>query len=867
MVEGEKYNFKKAKDIGFCCRSRYLAGHPELKIIYDIVEDSISYENSILTFNLKSPLEPSPFLKFLLRFLDNSTFNIYLTEINPIKRRFRMKPLKSLRHPILSFSRSEGSLFVSSQDSSLRIQIFFSPFSLKVLKNQKEIITINSDSLLNFERYREKNEKMAHKPPVFIDATGVLTEANQWEDSFQGNSEGIKYGPSSVGVDFTFMDTQVLCGLPEHSDSVFLQDTYEIDPYRLFNLDVYAYPLSSTASIYGSIPFIFSKTVGLYWANPSETFLDIKSDPNSQTKRVHWFSECNSIDFYLFLSDSPTETIEKFTLFTGRPSFPPKFSLGYHQSRWNYFTQTEVLSLLHSFSKHLIPIDVIWLDIEYTDNKNYFTWDLKQFPSPIYLQDQLALNGIRLVCIIDPHFRYDPVSEVGRILKEEGILVKHENGEDFVGQCWSGTSAWVDFFNSKAREIWAGLYSLSNFRNSTTNLHIWNDMNEPSVFGQCEITFPRSCVHFGSVENREVHNMYGKMMQKATFKGLLKRSQGFFRPFLLSRSFFVGSQKYGAVWTGDNNSTWGYLKASVSMCLSIASCGISLCGADIGGFTGEPSEELMKRWHQLGAFLPFYRVHSNKHTKHREPWCYTVETMRNIRKSIIGRYVLLPYWYTLFYLYSEKGTPAIQSLFIRFPNQKNWEKIDEQYFVGDSLMVCPVLQPGLEALDVKLPPGRWFNYLDYDEIPSGSYQYSLCPDHIPIFIYAGGVIPTQSPGLSTMFMDSNPYTYIIALDFDYKAKGNVFLDDGESFEYKKTENFCFGQILMENLKIEYKVKGTFKQAGTLRSLFILGLPTTSVSIKSKTPSIEIEGLIVLNKVLEIHLKGFPMNQSWEIQLE
>lgn len=174
-------------------------------------------------------------------------------------------------------------------------------------------------------------------------------------------------------------------------------------------------------------------------------------------------------------------------------------------------------------------------------------------------------------------------------------------------------------------------------------------MNEPSVFRGPELTMQKNAIHHGNWEHRELHNLYGFYQQMATAEGLIQRAKGKERPFVLTRSFFAGSQKYGAVWTGDNTAEWSYLKISIPMLLTLSITGISFCGADVGGFIGNPEAELLVRWYQAGAYQPFFRGHATMNTKRREPWLFGEEYTRPIREAMRERYALLPYWYSLFY--------------------------------------------------------------------------------------------------------------------------------------------------------------------------------------------------------------------------
>lgn len=182
--------------------------------------------------------------------------------------------------------------------------------------------------------------------------------------------------------------------------------------------------------------------------------------------------------------------------------------------------QEEVVEVVRQFDAHNMPVDVVWLDIDYTHNYEYFTWDPVRFSKPIELQAILASLGRKLVSIIDPHIRVNPNYFVYREAAERGYFLKHADGSQFFGDCWPGNSSWLDFVNPEAFNFYANLYDVSRFNGSTDDLYIWNDMNEPSVFNipEHENTAPGDLVHYGGIKHRDIHNVYGALQIAATYK-------------------------------------------------------------------------------------------------------------------------------------------------------------------------------------------------------------------------------------------------------------------------------------------------------------------------------------------------------------
>lgn len=325
-------------------------------------------------------------------------------------------------------------------------------------------------------------------------------------------------------------------------------------------------------------------------------------------------------------------------------------------------SQEDFLEVNANFDKHQIPLDNLWLDIEHTQGKKYFTWDMAAFPDPEEMISSLIER--KTVVIVDPHLKKDDAYPLYVQLREEAELAVSNPGtgaQIFEGDCWPGQSIWPDFVNPLTRIWWRKQFLLGTHPGQTNSTFIWNDMNEPSVFSGPEITMNKDLRHVGgTVEHRDVHNIYGHYMQRATFEGLLHRKQDQERPFVLTRAAYAGSQRFGAKWTGDNKADWSHLAVSVPMLLSLSLAGMPFVGADVGGFFGDPDPELLARWYQVGALQPFFRAHAHIDTKRREPWLLPEPYFSTVREAIRLRYRLLPYIYYLFVESARGGKPIVR---------------------------------------------------------------------------------------------------------------------------------------------------------------------------------------------------------------
>jgi alpha 1,3-glucosidase len=331
------------------------------------------------------------------------------------------------------------------------------------------------------------------------------------------------------------------------------------------------------------------------------------------------------------------------------------------------------------------------------------------------------------------------------------------------------------------------------FKEQSKEVGIWNDMNEPSVFNGPEITMLKDNLHYGGWEHRDVHNLYGHMHIMGTYDGLLRRGAGSLRPFILTRSHFAGSQRYAAVWTGDNMAEWGHLEASIKMCLSLSVAGISFCGADIGGFFGNPEAELFERWYQTAAFQPFMRSHAHIDTKRREPWLYPEDSKLVIRDALRKRYSFLPMWYTMFYEHERSGFPIMRPLLTHYPLDKNCFANDNSFLLQDRLLVRPVMTKSVNKVEVYFPAKSekeadiWYDIDDYRKIDKAGVE-SVAVDayKIPVYQRGGTIIPKKERiRRASTLMKDDPYTLVVAVDKNKSAKGTLYIDDEKSFEYRQ----------------------------------------------------------------------------------
>lgn len=753
--------------------------------------------------------------------LKGNKFHFEIDEKTPLKPRYRVTDVLVKEPTYETIKVDSTSSVITVHSGENKAVVHFVPFTIDFYQGSTLVTSINSRGLMNFEHLRKKPEH--HQQPQEEGEDNNVESKNEnpdddpgaWEENFKGHHDSKPNGPTAIALDFTFHQANILFGIPEHADSFSLKNTAGGDPYRLYNLDVFEYELNSKMALYGSVPVIYGhgadSTSGIYWQNAAETWVDIagisteqnvvssivnfvsgsgKQDPPS----AHFMSESGIIDVFVLLGPSPSDAFRQYTDLTGSGNLPQMFSIGYHQCRWNYMNEQDVIQVAMKFDEHDIPMDTMWLDIEYTDGKKYFTWDSNNFPHPLEMIKNLTEMGRHLTFIIDPHIKRDNGYFFHNELTDRGYYIKNKDGKDYEGWCWPGSASYPDFFNPEIRKFYADQYLLDHFKEQTADNGLWNDMNEPSVFNGPEVTMLKDNLHYGGWEHRDVHNLYGQMQLMGSFDGLIRRSEGKLRPFILTRAHFAGTQRYAAVWTGDNAADWGHLEAAIPMCLSLSVAGISFCGADVGGFFGNPDAELFYRWYQSAIFLPFFRSHAHIDTKRREPWLYPEDTKLIIRDAIRKRYTYLPLLYTLFYEYERSGLPIMRPLLSHYPKDKNSFAIDNEFMWSDKLLIRPVMQKGASKVDVYFPSTNgdkhadiYYDVDDYRRIEKvGVETIPVDLYKVPVFQRGGTIIPKKERiRRSAVLMQDDPFTLIVAVDKNKHAKGTLYIDDEKSYDYRQ----------------------------------------------------------------------------------
>lgn len=538
----------------------------------------------------------------------------------------------------------------------------------------------------------------------------------------------------------------------------------------LWNIDTPAYGVDGGSHLYQSHPWVmglradgsaFGIIADNTWRQTISTDQDVVFESDGPAFRVVIIERPNVQQLMQALAD-----------LTGHMELPPLWSLGYHQCRHTYYPDGRVMEVADLLRKHQIPSDVIWMDIDYMDGYRIFTFNPDGFSNPLRLNDYLHQQDFKTVYMIDPGVKV----EEGYFVDDQGTAgdywVKDKNGQVFEGNVWPGACHFPDFTRPEVRSWWATLYK--DFMVTGVD-GVWNDMNEPAIFGQPENTMPRDNRHLGGEgvtagPHLRFHNVYGLNMVRASRQGLLLANPQK-RPFILSRSNFLGGQRYAATWTGDNLSHPDHLKLSVPMSLTLGLSGQPFNGPDIGGFCENSNGQLVAEWTALGVYFPFVRNHNTKGTVAQEPWAFTQEVLDACRTAINRRYRLMPYIYTLFREASTTGMPVMRPLFMADSKDLNLRSEDRSFLLGGDLMIRPQW-----AEHTAMPQQEW-QCLELEET-ADSYQCELRQR-------PGSVIPLANLAQSTATLRTDSLTLLVCVDGEGKAVGQLYEDEGDGFGYRE----------------------------------------------------------------------------------
>lgn len=550
----------------------------------------------------------------------------------------------------------------------------------------------------------------------------------------------------------------------------------------LKNTDNYRYD-DPKVPMYVSIPFFMGlhhgKVYGLFFNNSYRSVFNF----GASNRRFSSFSfDGGALDQFFIFDASVGKILEHYTSLTGRMPLPPRWSLGYQQSRCSYYPEEQVMFIANTFRAKRIPLDGIVLDADYLHQYQPFRINRERFPDMRRLADTLRDMNIELTASVNPGIAIDDSYQQYKSGLEENVFLRYADGELWVADIAPNTNHFVDFSDPRGRRWWIDNMKIYQ----DLGIHgLWNDMNEPAIDGQA---MPDNVVFDFDGQKAsalEAQNYYGMLMARAAFESA-EQFGGNRRPFVLSRSGFAGIQRYAAVWSGDNQAKDEHILLGALLINQMGLSGVPFTGPDLGGYIGDGNKDLYRRWVEVGVFAPYLRNHRAQYTAANEPWAYGEEA-EAISKAYIGfRYELMPYLYSTFYEAAETGMPVSRSLSIDYPFDANVFKPDFQYefLFGPGLLVNPMTSRE-QAKSTYLPAGAWYDLFTDERLDGGRILTADYAGHrIPIFAKASAIIPMQGKVQSTRD-DPGPVLYVHVFNGAERSEFVYYDDDGETLNYRK----------------------------------------------------------------------------------
>lgn len=722
--------------------------------------------------------------------------------------------------------------------------------AITIATAEVEIVVHRSPLLIDFRNARTHKVINADEQPMAYDAKGLLA--------------GMMFDPKA-GV---FVAASKKLGFDEHFYGLG-EKAARLDKRRGYfanwNSDTPGYT-EGKDPIYQTIPFYLglqqATAYGIFFDNSYRSYFDFG---RSSQQRAWFGAEGGELNYYFFAGPSLKKILTRYADLTGHMPLPPMWALGNQQSRWSYYPDTMVKEVVRQYRERDLPLDVVHLDIDYMQGYRVFTWDTGRFPNPLTLTRELEEQGVKVVTIVDPGVKFQPpiagpaprpgepneertFDEIVRgtpgyrslapqersyYVFDEGLALnyfqKRKDGQLFVPKVWPGDSVFVDFTMPQARRWWGDLH-LAYTASGVAG--IWNDMNEPADFVDQSGKNQMDVVSYDEGENSthaKNRNVFALLMARATYEGLA-RLQPNKRPYVITRAAYAGIQRYSTMWTGDTNSTWEALALNVPMFTSLGLSGQPFVGSDVGGFIGRGNGELLVRAYQISFLAPFCRNHKVIDGYDQEPWRFGKYYEDIIRKYLKLRYQLLPFLYTTLEEAHRTGVPLFRPLMLNYQDDPNTHNLDDEFMIGDDLLVAPVVKPDVTQRLVYLPRGVWYDYWTNKKYSGGTMIHVDAPlETVPIFVRGGAIIPL---GPQISYVGEKPFdpiNFSIYPDDAGSASTTLYEDDGVSPAYQQ------GAFRRTRVEVGRAAKGYVVSVGAPVGQFNPGTRKFSFVIKSVPP--------------------------------
>ena len=662
--------------------------------------------------------------------------------------------------------------------------------TITLATSEVEAVISRSPLLMDFRDARTHKTINADEQPMVYDPKGTLSK--------------IQFDPTAG----TFVAAAKKLGFDEHFYGLG-EKAARLDKRRGFfvnwNSDTPGY-VEGRDPIYQTIPFYLGLqngvAYGIFFDNSYRSYFDFG---RLSQERIWFGAEGGELNYYFFYGPSIKKILSRYADLTGHMPLMPLWALGIQQCRYSYYPDSMVEEVVRQYRERDLPLDVVYLDIHYMNGYRVFTFDPKRFPDPKALTERLSKQGVKVVVIVDPGVKYQPSAEGAKPINtakpelqpqdrryyifdsgmNANVFQYRKSGQLFISKVWPGESVFVDFTRTEARRWWGDLH-----RAYTDNgiAGIWNDMNEPADFIDQTGGNQRDVVSYDegeSTTHAKNRNVFGLLMARATYEGLA-RLRPDRRPFVVTRAAYAGIQRYSTMWTGDTNSTWDSLALNVPMFTTLGLSGEPFVGSDVGGFIGRANGEFLVRSYQIGFLAPFFRNHHTVDGYDQEPWRFGKYYEDIIRKYLKLRYQLLPFLYTTLEEAHRTGVPLFRPLMLNYQDDPNTYNLDDEFMIGDDLLVAPIVKPDVTSRLVYLPKGVWYDFWTNKKYTGGTMIRAEAPlETLPMFVRGGAIIPMAPEMKYVGEKPVDPISFAVYPDEKGSASAILYEDDGNSFAYQQ----------------------------------------------------------------------------------
>jgi oligosaccharide 4-alpha-D-glucosyltransferase len=674
----------------------------------------------------------------------------------------------------LSHTWKKNTLEIKTNDGSYLIK----PYSDKIVETSfipnGESFNINSEAVVKTpEKIKAKFTEGKNALMLYTKGITVIINKLKFEISYIKNGEfflseknGYIKKDSTEIIDFKIDSTEVLYGGGARA----LGMNRRGNRLQLYNRAHYGYETHAELMNF-CIPLVLSsKMYAVHFDNSAIGYLDLDSKKDNT---LAYETISGRKTYQVIIGDSWTDLIQNYTNLTGKQPLPPRWALGNFSSRFGYHSQEQVERTIQKFEENQIPVDAIILDLYWFGKSVKGTmgnldWDKDNFPNPDKMISDLNAKGVKTVLITEPFIL--TTSSKWQETVDKNVLATTKDGKPATWDFYFGNTGIVDIFKPQGKDWFWNVYK--RLINQGVG-GLWGDLGEPEVF-------PSKAITAGGKAD-EVHNIFGHNWAKLIADGY-KKDFATTRPFILMRSGYSGSQRFGMIpWSGDVSRSWGGLQSQMEIALQMGMQGLGYMHSDLGGFAGDYFDnELYLRWLQYGVFNPIFRPHAQEDVASEVAY-KDIVTRAKAKKSVELRYQLMPYNYTLSFENNQKGTPLMRPLFFEEPNNLELQKVSETYLWGNDFLVNPITKSAVTSTSIYFPKSNnWFDFYSDKKHQAGTTEtVAVTEDYIPVFVRGGAFIPMIKTIQNTTKYSLD--TFDLHFYFDEtvaKSSGKTYNDNG-----------------------------------------------------------------------------------------